>query len=213
MLPPDRPALRGPSGREPGRGPVSARVAGRYRRPALHNHILQAQFVQAPGSWLLGFIEGRQTELLQNFLGVAAELRRGTMNPPRCAGKPGRYARKAYQALAGLDCLEKTRCLEVWILEQLLWRAEGCGGNSQLVQQFQPLAGGSLQKGLGQQAVDPVDLPGALLQGGELFAGPWRLDRVHEQCPLLVVVDQGRDMAIPSLVGAPIRRHGAVVVG
>ena len=44
-----------------------------------------------------------------------------------------------------------------------------------------------------------------------MLAGPWRLDGAGERGPLLVVVDQRGDVAVPGPVGLAVRRHHAGV--
>ena len=62
---------------------------------------------------------------------------------------------------------------------------------------------------LGHQAVDGVDLVGAQLQGGVQLGRPRRADGVDERVPVLVVVDQRRDVAVLGAIGPPVRSDRA----
>ena len=95
------------------------------------------------------------------------------------------------------------------IVEQFGRGAQRRGRNCQPVQQFNPFGGGPRQKGFGEQAVDPVDLCRAHFQADHVGRRPLRPDRADESRPVLVVVDQRRNVPILGGVRLAVGRDHA----
>src|SRR3546814_1537164 len=92
------------------------------------------------------------------------------------------------------------------VVEQLIGCAQRRGRNAEFAQQIQPFLRRALEEGFGELAVDRIDLRRALRECRQFRSGPAWLHGIDEQLPVLVVVDQRRDMTILGAIRLAVRR-------
>ena len=207
----DRPSRRGRRTRRsgafcsPARRPVGADRLERGSGPDVWKAYLRRSTNTVHYGAELPLAQGVQFGQHLGRVGTQLGCRPGHL--ARRTRKPGGHTGEADRTVFRIHRLEEADGVEVRVVEEFGRRLNGRGGNLELAEQLQPLGGGPLQQCLRDQSVHDVDLLGALLEGRVRLVIPGGLHRIDERVPVLVVVDQHRDVAVLRLVRLAVRRH------